>query len=1621
MVNNILYFRYSSFMLMKTNPLLTGNIKITIDTNENMWLNTMNANTELSNNKYKKYKISPLSSYPIDIYNFFDKGTVPTDIIFDIYEYNNNYNVIRTLPYEQYDNFYSAGATMLNETYYDEEFSFFAPLYINDILPDYFVIFSVDHPISVNSYNNYNDKEIIKETLSNAKIIKTYSLKEDSNIGKYIRSIQSMYLYTNEPLFVSFDKDINSSYTGISIANGTITTKYENLYDILTNDMPIKQLEKYITEGFKRNGLIFPNILNLEFLFNDNLSDDYSINRYFGLFVSSVELDNFQVNGSILSSYNEQLPIPRKNIDILPYSNNELIQSNDNGIKIPIQNANLITYGNDFTIDNNSHFYVINDKKGSLHRIKDIYNKQKHIGNDYYEYKEIQLYDKKFNINSLCGTTNILFQQKAILSDASPSQMVIYLYMHNNVVIDDNEKISIIYNDSINYTEWEMTANSNGLQSGDAWDYPVYDINEHKYKNTFSNEGTTNDVANALANCINNFRSPFFKALAIDNKIYIITTITSNSTNKFKIKRTLSQHSILNNVRLYDIAPDSNIIQNNKYSYNFIGGNKRKRNRAIIPKKSPNITDNTYFQTQKNTYSKIKSFNVGITSINKLPYLDNPIYKDNKLIGFQNIDKYDVIELDDDNKEFLISSDNIITGYDVFIPSISLLSIFPVKTFDTDFYQSDYANFPIGELYKYFEKYEILINDAVIELPNNEFFRIIKGYGVLEGYYNNNWEFICNINENQNIDTCYFNTITDIYKYSDDNRIYEFIKKYDKFRVVKNINCDVLTIVKHLYSKLNNQLLSNTDEDIINFTGFAALTDTYIINDDIIINTLKNNEDFDRFTHLMLNTEYDRLAENIIDEYKDISKVVPYINKWVQFGTDVRNNQYRLNNSMSFGKTGMSPSFIEANNPNSFTHEWYFIDNIPNHIDKIYLNNTNYICAPLDDTPIDNRTWKELLYDTTTDYFIKYFVSGYPYDTIDNEYMHYNKKENWSYITYNKYTNEAYTIFKGAKINVNSNNNAKYDNYKFSAILTRKKKLSNEHIDPISIEIIDNEKFKFIVFIITVYIQDYKDLEYTTLYTLNNNYFNGFIYNNVPNNFYDNNKIYDFNKFITILDYADTETDIKIINFNQNNVYTIYNTNDFLATTYKKNNMGDLSIFNANITSFNSNELDALPEIISTYKNTLFYDFNDNTSYVTTLTKKLRVNHQLPNRFTLSNNNITIILYPTQQDNYNYSYIKYFANNISLLKYYLIDYPPHINTNYNTPETFLLNYGHEYNKQLNDFLSFKNIYNIVNNNSNIIKYITVNDIVTYDNFKLSFIPPTTITKENILKYDINNDKYEIIKTTGTETMYRYSGYYKPKFKDIIKFAVNENKSIINFFNKDFMLLNTNIDIDNNKNFIIPNLCVCKLADNQLTMQSYIESKNHNILLSNFDNNFYKKYLADNSSQEISGLIYPMHFKNYFGSTLIKLKNNYILDNFIDNEYEIQYDDDLITITIDINNKFIKKLLDDNISKEFEYIKSTISSPLSLMQPNEFDDYILKYINNNILNLFYIKEVNVLYQLSYTNNNVILDKNIDYIINNKLIKEKYYKIDINDNILKVIINMDKNLPKNYFLYIKMGKI
>jgi len=39
-------------------------------------------------------------------------------------------------------------------------------------------------------------------------------------------------------------------------------------------------------QGFERNNLLYPNIINLEFMFNDNSQEEYSMHRYFGLYLT---------------------------------------------------------------------------------------------------------------------------------------------------------------------------------------------------------------------------------------------------------------------------------------------------------------------------------------------------------------------------------------------------------------------------------------------------------------------------------------------------------------------------------------------------------------------------------------------------------------------------------------------------------------------------------------------------------------------------------------------------------------------------------------------------------------------------------------------------------------------------------------------------------------------------------------------------------------------------------------------------------------------------------------------------------------------------------------------------------------------------------------------------------------------------------------------------------------------------------------------------------------------------------------------------------------------------------------------------------------------------------------
>jgi hypothetical protein len=138
-------------------------------------------------------------------------------------------------------------------------------------------------------------------------------------------------------LTVSFQKSGYSTYNGIAYNKGSFIEAGEFLYDYYNQENPLIAVEDFITLGFQRNKVISSHIINLEFLFNDEYAANYSINRYFGLYVNAIDLAKFNIDDKALQNFSlslNQLPLPRKNVDGNKFSQKTFIQTNDSGIAI---------------------------------------------------------------------------------------------------------------------------------------------------------------------------------------------------------------------------------------------------------------------------------------------------------------------------------------------------------------------------------------------------------------------------------------------------------------------------------------------------------------------------------------------------------------------------------------------------------------------------------------------------------------------------------------------------------------------------------------------------------------------------------------------------------------------------------------------------------------------------------------------------------------------------------------------------------------------------------------------------------------------------------------------------------------------------------------------------------------------------------------------------------------------------------------------------------------------------------------------------------------------------------------------------------------------------------------
>ena len=135
----------NSFAILRTNVGLTTNIKIMIDSNYNLSLDSIESTDLLQDDKYKKVTFNK-NNFWDELIPYFYKNT-PLDAAFAI-KFDNDIDTMSNDFQNQYDEIYQYGArNIINNKSYLEEYEYFAPLYISkDKLPQKFIIFRVDGP-----------------------------------------------------------------------------------------------------------------------------------------------------------------------------------------------------------------------------------------------------------------------------------------------------------------------------------------------------------------------------------------------------------------------------------------------------------------------------------------------------------------------------------------------------------------------------------------------------------------------------------------------------------------------------------------------------------------------------------------------------------------------------------------------------------------------------------------------------------------------------------------------------------------------------------------------------------------------------------------------------------------------------------------------------------------------------------------------------------------------------------------------------------------------------------------------------------------------------------------------------------------------------------------------------------------------------------------------------------------------------------------------------------------------------------------------------------------------------------------------------------------------------------
>lgn len=1170
----------SSFGVLRANPRISGNVKITVDSNDDIWLNSIDSNAEMSNQAYKGFRISPESSYDRDLYTFFGNGSTPSQFVFGLVgESDPVQNQINDLS-NTYNLSYSTGVTPLISDKYPENFSYLAPLWLGEDIPDYFVIFKVNDPIDypyqvpvsslvvgktykvvqnpnvdTNSstylpfqitvgYDTYTDGNIFVATLTSftinqgsgsvllldplyhlndvndssshfynkilpkATLVSTFDLGENSKIGKYLRKIKTTPGYTDNLIDIRFEENQLTTYNGVNYSVGIFDKKGDFLFDYFQTPPTQIGFEDFITDGFRRNAVISYKLLNMEFLFNDTDSDNYSINRYFGLYVNAPEIASFRLDGNALYHNQGQsgnTPVPLRNDK--GYYNEEFpyYQYNDNGVRIFIDEnfiSGVIPNSDTVNLIENTKLFWIKDKNHKFHSLKRDENYTAASPTPSYSTyglsgteNSLVIQDTSVDLSIFTGEDKTTKKQYGgnFTGEKGRAYSVIRI---GGQLTNTTEDAFIFYHPLGIYGppggKYDIIKASDLSSVIDEWGPGSYYAQDNVYY--YHPFGTNEDIAKALNGIFNSFNYNSFESFQSGDEVVIRIIHPGEKENSkyyldfFQNFTTLQRMPLSRKGLVFINEKDASYINQRQ---SFIGGSDHANSRIKVKIEDANKIEigETFLETVKktltDTFTGLPDYtNKGSSIIvGKYRFVDQ--YSRDQggaVIGLKDFESHATLEVENFLDRISLGSVNRISAFNVYDIPLGVFSFYGLRELDSDFWYSEYGYTPTDEYYKYLDTQP----DGKTKIVPGRSYFVSSGVNIT---YNS-----------------YAVTGPDFF---------EGVPGVEEYYLVNATGSMESNVYPTLSTRGNIQTgitVTNFDSsfypDLDAFPGFYGIQALKFINNEVGIITKK-----DQVTFGKLDSEYDYTQDNYNTDFAIKSRVSPYITKWnYRGGTDSRGNDYRLNSNIAFSPLNFSPSFFRrVQDPQYFTHEWYQLQRPPYSLPESNLHkDKNYLAGELVESLLKNAN------PALRDYFLDYFsIEGEDlasYYTGSSTIDDINLTERYSVFDFNSANGASETLFRGAKVKIKRtfsdygqgenvrylNDDLFYDGYKFSCVIVPVPNIPEKVQPPIKIKIIENRTFKNITFVIDVVVEDariydfedispekqYIDLDYFLLYSL---------------------------------------------------------------------------------------------------------------------------------------------------------------------------------------------------------------------------------------------------------------------------------------------------------------------------------------------------------------------------------------------------------------------------------------------------------------------------------------------------------------------------------------------------------